>query len=66
MGLQPQKLGSGLQAFFKNQTNETQQEQRQMPAYSRKILGITVAFLAKFVKTKVNQHDTTTLNMATV
>jgi len=25
MGLQPRKLGSGPQAFFKNQTNETQQ-----------------------------------------
>jgi len=37
-----------------------------MSAYSRKILGITIAFLAKFVKTKVNQRDTTTLNMATV
>jgi len=30
-----------------------------MPAYSRKILGITVAFLALFVKTKVNKHDST-------
>ena len=37
-----------------------------MPAYSRKILGITVAFLAQFVKTKVNKRDTTALNMATV
>ena len=25
MGLQPQKLGSGPQAFLKNQTNETKQ-----------------------------------------
>jgi len=43
MGLQTQKLGGGPQAFLKIKLIRLNREQRQMPAYSRKILGITVA-----------------------
>ena len=46
MVLQPQSLGSGPRAFLKIKQMRLNREQRQMPAYSRKIRGIMVAFLA--------------------